>query len=98
MKRPENVEKNLVDNQKAQKHPDRVGGPVEIEVSRIVVAHIRRENQAKGQNLRDDVGKEAFELAVQPAAEQNGSDSPLDERMSDPQSVIENRSLVAHKR
>src|ERR1700683_2884184 len=98
MKGPKHVEENLVNYQKAQQDADGGSGPVEVEIGCVIMAQIRRKDQAKSQNLGNDVSKKTFELALQAAGQHDRGNPCLNERMGDPQSVMENRSLVAHKR
>src|SRR6202165_4072070 len=69
-----NIEKDFMNDLEAEINADCVADPVQVEVSRIVVAQVSGKDDGEGQNLCDHVGEEIRELAMEVAPKHGDRD------------------------
>src|SRR5207302_6389673 len=90
-------EEDFVNDLEAQNDADAVAEPIQVKVDRIVLAQECGEDHGESQNLGDHVGEEEFEPAMHLPMKHDGGDPRLQERMRDPESVIEDSDFFAHR-
>src|SRR5579884_4035571 len=98
MEHPKNVDEDLVDDQKAERHADGIAAPIQQEQGVVRVPHVSWKNHCEGQQLREDITEEELEVAQQTAAKHESDDPHLKQGMHDPEYVVNNLRLLAHAR
>jgi hypothetical protein len=92
----EDIDKDLMNHRETKGHAERIANPAQIEKGGVAVAE-RKKHRAKRDYLREHVTKEKFEFPVQASSHHDGSDPHLQDRMSEPERVVENFNSLAHR-
>src|SRR5258708_33034986 len=95
MERAENIDEHFVNHGKTESHAERVATPVKVEQGGITVP-VQGKDYGKAHQLGEHVTKEKLEFAVQSTLHHDGRDAQLQDRMCDPERVVQNFDFLAH--
>src|SRR5258708_35772543 len=95
MERAENIDEYFVNHAKTESHAERVASPVKVKQGGITMP-VCGKNYGKAHQLNEDVTEKELEFAVQSTLHHDGRDAQLQDRMCDPERIVQNFDFLAH--